>query len=368
MIKLFTIFFLAVSAVFIFNNGEPIKHSVKLKHPGISLTDSVEQLLYQEKGGNGKPDRFYMIVKTVVCGDRRCRIDDVKIYWNELGFYDVLVLPIGVKLEKDEGKIFTKEDYDKLDRILADKKSGLKNVYKEQVVGSETSEGVDAVSGATIILSTNAYVKGAVWTCYTLWHWANGGVYHIIRNITGDSLSLDSLRNYINNGDKIHQFFALEQMMRRKNYDAETVKLIMKMATSNDNELQQLMVQYFEKANSEIYYTSIESLLAAGNQNLRLLSLSSLLKTKMQAPTGYYKDLSKTFSGSNEFQEVDLFLKILDNSSDMSAGTIKNLMPLLDNRAFIIARRAYWFLVRQKLSVEQEKILLAFREKNIERL
>lgn len=368
MIKLFIIAFLSAFSVSKFEGEKVVEHAIKVRHPGISLTDSVNQVLYQEVGENGKADRFYMIVKTVVCGDKQCRIDDVTLYWDELGFFDSLALPNGVQLEKNEGKNFTKADYTKLNKILTDKNSGLKSVYKEQVVGRETSEGVDAITGATIILNTDAYVEGAVWTCYTLWHWANGGVCNIISNITGDSLSLDSLRNYINNGDKIHQIFALEQMMRRTNCDAETVKLIMKMATTNDNELQQLMIEYFVKAPSEIYFASIKSLLAAGNQNLRLLSLSSLLKIKTQAPISYYEDLSKIFSESNEFQEVDLFLKILDSSSGMSVGTIKNLMPLLDNRAFIIARRAYWFLVRQKLSVEQEKILLAFREKNIERL
>ena len=129
------------------------------------------QVKIKAKEKEGAADQFYMDVKTVVCGDSQCRIDTVRIFWDELGMYDRLVLPKGIQLEKAEGEHFDQADYKKLDAILADKNCSLKEVYKEEVVGTEATEGVDGISGATIILNNKDYVKGAVWTCYTLWHW-----------------------------------------------------------------------------------------------------------------------------------------------------------------------------------------------------
>ena len=63
-----------------------------------------------------------MYVETVVCGDSQCKIDTVKIYWNALGYYDRLVVPFGVELEKAEGKKFDSKDYEKLNTILSNKK------------------------------------------------------------------------------------------------------------------------------------------------------------------------------------------------------------------------------------------------------
>lgn len=368
MIKLFIIAFLSAFSVTKFEGEKVVEHAIKVKHPGISLTDSVTQVLYQEIGEKGKADRFYMIVKTVVCGDKQCRVDDIKIYLDALGFYEKIVLPATVKLEKEEGKNFTKEDYEKLNEILADKNSGLKNVYKEQVTGSETSEGVDAISGATIILNTNAYVKGAVWTCYTLWHWANGGVYDIIRNITGDEMKLATLQGLMTCKEKEKQVFGLEQIARRNNYEAETINLVLGLTSADDILLRGKVMDYLEKAPTEVYFTSVKKLLASDDHALRAASLSSILNLNKPLPNGFAESLSGKYAGAKDFKELDLLFKIMDKEKGISTNTIDNLMQLLASETFINARRAYYFLNSQQLSAAQAKTLSTFKEKNLEKL
>ena len=327
-----------------------VAHKISIKHPGISLTANIEKVLFESKCTLGKDPQFYMDVESVVCGDSQCRIDTLRIFWNELGFYTGLTLPAGVQLEKAKGASFTELDYQKLDSILSDRKSGLKDVYKEEVTGSETSEGADALSGATIILDKKSYVKGAVWTCYTLWHWANGDINGIIRNITGDVKSVAELREYLTGDDYEQKIFALQQLTRRKVFDNETFQLIIDQATIDERELLKLILDYIEKAPSKQYYPSIEQVLTTSSSKGRLLSLNSLLKTTLVPPKAYFARLIRQLGTSVNYQEIQLVLQILNQKNIISPDIVDQLLPMLEHDNFIIARSVYWFLQDKQLT------------------
>ncbi len=372
MIDIFKISSFIVLSLFSFKTShvfqlQEIQHKIHIKHPGVSLTDKVEKSLVEIKNEEGRTTAFYMDVKTVVCGDSQCKIDIVRIYWNELGFYERLVLPKGVELEKAEGEYFTPADYEKLDNILADKNNSLRDVYKEEVVGSESTEGVDAITGATIILHTNDYVKGAVWTCYTLWHWVNGGAVEIIRNITGDNHSIDDLNVFLSAENKDYQLFALEQIFRRKNFDPQTVESVI-AAIGKTPELIKPGLQYLESASTLIFQSSIKQLLNSLDEGNRLKCLNAILKTKHELPQVFYEQISFQISNFHTYQEIHLFFNILENKNAVSPQIISQLMPLLDSDSFLIARRVFWFLQERNLSGDQESKLEAFRMKNEARL
>ena len=345
-----------------------IKHKVYLKHPGVSLTDSIPCTLVQTQPEIEGPDEFYMDVKTVVCGDSQCRMDEVRIFWDALGFYDRLVLPPGVELEKAEGKNFTLADYTKLNSILSNAKSSLREVYKEEVVGSETSEGVDAMSGATIILNTNDYVEGAVWTSYTLWHWVHGGVGTIIRDISGAALSIEELQTWLEEDDIKTKIFAIEQLTKRKSYHTKTVDRVQALAKTEDYVLQKRLITYIEEAPAELYYAIMLSLFSKANQQLRLQCLNALLQTKHTIPEGYYDQFCDQFSSEGSYQEHHLFLSILERKNIKSTKVIKLLLSLLKHDNFLIARRAYWFLQDQQLSLDEQHQLKWFYQTNKDRL
>ena len=316
----------------------------------MSRTANIEKVLFESKCTLGKDPQFYMDVESVVCGDSQCRIDTLRIFWNELGFYTGLTLPAGVQLEKAKGASFTELDYQKLDSILSDRKSGLKDVYKEEVTGSETSEGADALSGATIILDKKSYVKGAVWTSYTLWHWANGDINGIIRNITGDVKSVAELREYLTGDDYEQKIFALQQLTRRKVFDNETFQLIIDQATIDERELLKLILDYIEKAPSKQYYPSIEQVLTTSSSKGRLLSLNSLLKTTLVPPKAYFALLIRQLGTSVNYQEIQLVLQILNQKNVISPDIVDQLLPMLEHDNFIIARSVYWFLQDKQLT------------------
>ena len=351
-----------------FETHEEIRHQVKLIHPGVSLSDSMERTLVQIKRDQGQADLFYMNVETVVCGDAQCRIDTVRLFWNELGLYHNLKIPEGVALEKAEGKTFTKEDYEKLDHILADKNCSLRDVYKEEIVGRESTEGVDAITGATIVLHTKDYVKGAVWTCYTLWHWVNSDVQKIIRSIHGDELSAEQFSGYLKNENIAFKIFALEQMIRRKIYSEVLNELVLEQAPFDDHQLHKLIIKFVESLPNQIYYSDLQALIKCENHKLRLLCLNTLRDSPKEIPEDFFSQLSAQVFSWNSYQEIDLILNLASGKSLSSPAFVQQVIALLDNKNFLIARRAYWYLQGEPLSKEQESKLKTFQFEHKHRL
>lgn len=347
--------------------GNTTRHTVQINHPGISLTESTERTLFEIKNEQGHSKEFYMNVETVVCGDSHCRIDTIQIYWDALGFFDRLVLPMGVELEKAEGEHFKQSDYNKLNTILANKNCSLKDVYKEEVVGTETTEGIDAYSGATIILNTNDYVEGAVWTCYTLWHWANGDIFSIIRNITSEHLSIDDLVVLLKKENTAEKIFGLEQMINHKYYQPQVINLILESAPNSNYKFSKLTIEYF-KSSPSLYFDSMKNLIKSGNQKQRLLYLNSVLETKKNAPTDFYESISQLLPKWNDYPSVNSFLTILENKNISIPSINQSIITLLDKENFVIARRAFWFLQNQNLNPKQQEKIRSFQNKNNERL
>ncbi len=120
------------------------------------------------KGGIGY---WYRRVFTEVCLTGECRPVDVGLYWHFTGKY------LGIEvyrepLTKTDHSDFSPMDYDRLERILQNEWSDLREYTAEELVepSGPTKEGVDGVTGATRKAVSEAAVKDAVYTTHTIWH------------------------------------------------------------------------------------------------------------------------------------------------------------------------------------------------------
>lgn len=133
---------------------------------------------------NKEPLFFYADIETPVCADGECKLAKIKIYWNLLGNYVGYGIDTKTPLTKNEHDPFTSADYKKLHQLLGDRHSILERremddlIDEVPVVGEalKTYKGVDAISGATKKEIKESVVKGGLYSCYTLWHLANGDV------------------------------------------------------------------------------------------------------------------------------------------------------------------------------------------------
>jgi len=159
-------------------------HRIPVIHPAFESKTPKVMSLSQRKDERGFPVEYHMLVDSVVCPGKVCDVVQVRIYWDALGNYSRLELPKGVNLTKQGHKIFTKGEYQKLDQILADRASLLRDYPFRSITRPSAKLKADAVSGATKLSLRRAVVSGAGYTCFHLWHWVNGSVVSEARKLT----------------------------------------------------------------------------------------------------------------------------------------------------------------------------------------
>ncbi len=158
-----------------------------LKKYEIKLNDTSDftLLLIHDKEEN--PVHFVGQLRTPVCHTGECLPIALDIYWDLLGNYQKFELPRDRILTKLDHIPFTNSDYEKLQKILSNEYSILKNYNIDELVGGKSipvEGGIDAVTGATLKTIKNEVVDGAVYTCYTLWHYVHGLIKDRIQEIT----------------------------------------------------------------------------------------------------------------------------------------------------------------------------------------
>lgn len=125
-------------------------------------------------GTDGLP-YWYRRIFTPVCLTGECRPIDIGIYWHFSGKY------LGIEiyrepLTKTDHSEFSPLDYDRLESILQNEWSDLREYTAEELVepspldkASDETQ-VDGVTGATRKAISEAAVKDAVYTTHTIWH------------------------------------------------------------------------------------------------------------------------------------------------------------------------------------------------------
>ncbi|MBN7813373.1 hypothetical protein J0A68_20630 [Algoriphagus sp. H41] len=330
------------------DSPQRIKHLIRVVHPGIESRFPLDYELVEMRDKAGKPLRYSMEVESVVCGDEQCRVDRIGIIWDKFGSFENLSLPVGTYLEKAEGIPFAPEDYQRLEQLLQDPYSPLRTLSKYELVGTLGSEGVDALSGATILLEKSAYVSGAVWTCYSLWHWVYGAARDSIRQITAKSMDGATLSGLLFSPEIRIREFALEQVTARRDYASETLDAVSKAVVQQPG----LLVDYYaywEGMPDDGYWQTGIFLL----ENLPPLSRIDLwryiARSERYLPEGTLDDLVLPFS-SMEYVEIDAFLDVLERKNAASSLIIHRLIPLLGHQNVLIARRVNWFLKTRTLN------------------
>jgi hypothetical protein len=160
------------------------------------------------------PSGYLAELNMAVCDDKLCANVIVKIFWDLAGNYVQFDTIAGKPLTKFDHKRFIADDYKKLDQILKDKNSILRDLPKENLIDRTIkirSATVDAVTGATPTTIKNSVVEGAVYSSYGLWHFVNGPVKDSIRAYTLRIYSDEIVRQLLGSSNYETQLFALKK-------------------------------------------------------------------------------------------------------------------------------------------------------------
>ncbi len=148
---------------------------------------TASDVLYRNLAGDGLPVSYSREIKTSVCFDGKCRLLDIRVYWDPTGGYMGFELPPGEFLSKTDHDPFTHEEYLKLHAILSDSLSPLADyTFQELVPGTGDPGEVDAVSSATLKDILDYIVPGAAFTTYRLWHIVYGKTGEVVSRMSSD--------------------------------------------------------------------------------------------------------------------------------------------------------------------------------------
>lgn len=337
-----------------------------LTHPGYNEAKPMPCSLMQVNDARGTMQEYYLDVNSVTCGDGVCDIVTVRLYWDTLGHYRRYRLPEGVSLTKQGHEVFSAADHAKLNTLLADPYLSLKHVSIDQVVAPDKAiEDVDGITGATPLAHLDSVVPGAVYTTYTLWHWANGPAGRTIRTLTEQGCSREQLIHFLNHGTEAFFVFAAEQLTQRKVCSPTILEITMRRLQQGSAVLVDPALLYLQSlstdSDADPYYRTLESLFGSASEAKRIKYMESLLATPQPPPAGYYDRLSSHLATLKTYYEVHLFLSLMEKRNPSSPEVVRQTLPLLDRNQFFIARRAFRTLQNQDLTEAQQRKVEAFR-------
>jgi len=196
-------------------------------HQAKGSAEAVVKLL---SDGKGKPVLYTAHLMTAVCSDGVCKPIDIHLYWDLLGrFYRYST---GKEpLTKFDHDPFTEEDHKKLNEILADKNSILRDYEVEDMIDGTvevSSAQVDGVTGATGKAFKDASVEGAMYTVYMLWHFVNGDIRTKIYRHTQSMLSEPMIASMLGAGREDYLNFVFDNLTepQREKFAPQIIALL----------------------------------------------------------------------------------------------------------------------------------------------
>lgn len=207
--------------------GLTVSHIIKNSTDSLSDNKIVE---LQDK--NGLTIWFGRYFYKDICVTGICRMVKLWIFWDGGGNYLGLQMDEREPLTKSDHTPFEREDYVRLDEILADTVSILKELQYEDLVIEEKSEisvdnkaekslfEVDGYTSATLPSLTEYVVKDAVFTCYTLWHTVYGETKVHIEDLLEDRIDSQYIFKLLNGNDN-QKLFALEMIKQNNSFFSE---------------------------------------------------------------------------------------------------------------------------------------------------
>lgn len=144
-----------------------------------TVNDTLNFAIYIVENPIDKAKYYAAKLQTNVCNDQVCLPIEVNLFWDLLGNYHHFSKQSNFNFTKFDHQYFDENDYKRLNNILLDSLSPLRDYAVEDLLEKEAKKfsfEIDAVTRPTSPLFSNVTVAGALYTVYTLWHIVNGPI------------------------------------------------------------------------------------------------------------------------------------------------------------------------------------------------
>ncbi|WP_063745001.1 hypothetical protein [Flexithrix dorotheae] len=344
-----TILILLIS--FVKESEPPVTNLPKpttIKSFHIVENDSVQYDLNLAFDSLNQPLYYFRNIFTPVCYTNKCHPVYINFYWDLLGNFIEYDFPPKKILTKVDHDPFQEEDYQKLLEILLNKNSLLKAYKMEELVDTQTmNNGVDAVTGATLKTIKNEVIEGAVYTCYTLWHIANGEVNAEIPKITEGLMSRNLLSRFFESENHYYHYYAVEKAFGNpESTQLFTTQIFQKLTGDNIFLSKYILEQFPENLLSE---STVQQQLTSGYQQAKYPLQIEMLKKF--ASMEFSQEALKTLTIHNEFENYQLFQlksKVFSAQKTLPKEVTHYLANYLENQDSRIRQLAYETLIKMQ--------------------
>jgi hypothetical protein len=181
----------------------------------ISLQDTQHLLLELTYDNKGIPQNYSSEIFTQVCETGECKPVRIRLFWDLIGQYQSYKMPENAILTKMDHVPFSGDDYIKFAEILRNTSSVLESFDLSELTGSKekaTVSQIDGITGATPKSISSAIVQGAVYTCYTVWHFAHGAIQDSISSLTKSIANNELVSHILNHSNLDYQRWAVNHV------------------------------------------------------------------------------------------------------------------------------------------------------------
>ncbi|MFT7421279.1 MAG: hypothetical protein ACI9QN_002207 [Arcticibacterium sp.] len=261
---------------------------------------------------HGLIDTYRANIVAPVCEDRVCYDVNLIFNWNLIGeFIDFEILS-EEPLTKLDHIPFLTEDYQKLQNILRNQDLSFVKIPAEELVVKSDKPKLDGYSGATKETVKKEVIEGALYTCYTLWHIANGAVVDSIKNSTKSALDKKLIAKIINQRSQTNNYFLINHLdltSYTENIDAILSLMAESKGYFSKNAIEKIPEHLFESK-------SVQDYIIANYEELGYYTQKAILKKLEKAK--YHPNLSQFLTGqinrTNTFQNQKLITLVLHHT------------------------------------------------------
>lgn len=301
---------------------------IRVREFTITENDTTSYVLKLAFNEANRPQYFFSNIFTPVCLTGECKPVYINFYWDLLGNYVRFDFPPHEVLTKMDHEKFKPEDYEKLQAILSNTNSLLKDVAMEDLVGKGTenlADSVDAKAGATLKTVKNEVIDGAVYTCYTLWHIAHGSLVDEMQKITETYRSDTLLHEFLNSSNHFYQYWAMERVIDKTGNATATFSSDLMQIMRGKNlfparhALQKLNPQFFATADRQawLWETYTQS-----SYPLQITILKKLATIPLRAPLA--EQTARVLTDANP-EQFTLMLQLLANQPKLPEKAVQTL-------------------------------------------
>ncbi len=269
--------------------------------------------IFELQDENGLTIWFGRHIFKDVCISGECKMIRLWLFWDGAANYLGMQTPKGEPLTKSDHTLFETTDYEKLEGILRDTASILKDLKQEELIivpDSIDPYEVDGYTAATQPALAEVIVKDAVFTCHTLWHAVYGPSKDAIDKILEQRLNEEFLAKMFATQNPSYVSWAIKTMQKFPVFHKAFYPMIMEFIKSGNFGLAKQSMDYFQPG-----------LLADASIQHQLVEV--MTETEMNVK---YEILWKFIAYGNTDESVVLDLLQMFNNQDLGVGATYNLI------------------------------------------